>query len=50
VSKSGQQALYAPTKQGVWEKVKQATGLDDEGLRVRLGDDFRRVLAAYAEP
>jgi len=33
-----------------WEKAKQATGLDDEGLRVRLGDDFRRVFAVYAGP
>jgi len=28
-----------------WEKAKGALGLDDEGLRVRLGDDFRRVFA-----
>jgi uroporphyrinogen-III decarboxylase len=33
-----------------WEKAKQATGLDDEGLRVRFGDDFRRVFAVNAGP
>ena len=33
-----------------WEKAKRATGLDDEGLRIRLGDDFRRVYAKYRGP
>jgi hypothetical protein len=33
-----------------WEKAKRAAGLDDEGLRVRLGDDFRRVYAVYSGP
>lgn len=33
-----------------WEKAKHATGLDDEGLRIRLGDDFRRVYANYRGP
>jgi uroporphyrinogen decarboxylase len=33
-----------------WDKAKRATGLDDERLRVRLGDDFRRVFAVYAGP
>ena len=33
-----------------WEKAKRALGLDDEGLRRRLGDDFRRVSAAPREP
>ena len=33
-----------------WEKAKNALGLDDEGLRVRFGDDFRRVWARYAGP
>jgi uroporphyrinogen decarboxylase len=33
-----------------WEKAKGALGLDDEGLRRRLGDDFRRVWARYAGP
>jgi hypothetical protein len=31
-----------------WEKAKGALSLDDEGLRQRLGDDFRRVLAKDA--
>jgi len=33
-----------------WEKARGALGLDDEGLRVRLGDDFRRVFARYRGP
>jgi len=33
-----------------WSKAKSALGLDDEGLRQRLGDDFRRVFARYAGP
>ena len=34
-----------------WERAKRELGIaDDEGLRVRLGDDFRRVFAAYAGP
>jgi len=33
-----------------WENAKHALGLDDEGLRVRLGDDFRRVAAVYSGP
>ena len=32
------------------EKSKRELGLDDEGLRVRFGDDFRRVFAAYNGP
>jgi len=35
---------------GFWDKAKAELGLDDEGLRVRFGDDFRRVFAAYAGP
>lgn len=35
---------------GFWEKAKRALSLDDEGLRQRLGDDFRRVLARDARP
>ena len=31
-----------------WAKAKDELGLDDEGLRVRFGDDFRRVFASYA--
>ncbi len=30
--------------------AKRRLGVDDEGLLVRLGDDFRRVFAAYAGP
>jgi uroporphyrinogen decarboxylase len=33
-----------------WEKAKRELKLDDEGLRVRLGDDFRRVFAEYNGP
>ena len=33
-----------------WDNAKRALGLDDEGLRRRLGDDFRRVYARYAGP
>jgi uroporphyrinogen-III decarboxylase len=33
-----------------WAKAKRRLDLDDEGLRVRLGDDFRRVFARYAGP
>lgn len=33
-----------------WDKAKHQLGLDDEGLRVRFGDDFRRVWARYAGP
>ena len=33
-----------------WAKAKCELHLDDEPLRVRLGDDFRRVTARYAGP
>jgi uroporphyrinogen-III decarboxylase len=33
-----------------WEKAKRELQLDDEGLRRRFGDDFRRVFANYAGP
>ncbi len=33
-----------------WAKARAALGLDDEGLKVRLGDDFRRVYAVYRGP
>jgi hypothetical protein len=33
-----------------WEKTKRALSLDDEGLRKRLGDDFRRVYARWRGP
>jgi len=33
-----------------WDKAKQQLGLDDEPLRQRMGDDFRRLRPAYAGP
>ena len=33
-----------------WTKAKRVLGLDDEGLRRRLGDDFRRVYGAWRGP
>jgi len=33
-----------------WDKAQRELRLDDEGLRVRFGDDFRRVFARYAGP
>ena len=33
-----------------WKKAKRKLQLDDEGLRVRFRDDFRRVFAVYAGP
>jgi len=33
-----------------WEKARQALDLEDEGLRIRFGDDFRRVYARYVGP
>jgi uroporphyrinogen decarboxylase len=33
-----------------WEKTKRELDLDDEALRVRFGDDFRRVRAGYSGP
>jgi uroporphyrinogen decarboxylase len=33
-----------------WDHAKRSLALDDEGLRRRLGDDFRRVSARYAGP
>ncbi len=33
-----------------WAKAKKQLGLDDEALRIRFGDDFRRVWARYAGP
>lgn len=35
---------------GFWNKAKDALDLDDEGLRVRLGDDFRYIYPRYAGP
>jgi uroporphyrinogen-III decarboxylase len=33
-----------------WAKAKRELRLDDEGLRRRLGDDFRRVFSIYRGP
>lgn len=33
-----------------WAKAKGELGLDDEGLRLRFRDDFRRVFGRYAGP
>jgi uroporphyrinogen decarboxylase len=33
-----------------WAKARAELGLDDEGLRLRFGDDFRRVFARYTGP
>jgi uroporphyrinogen-III decarboxylase len=33
-----------------WEKAKKDTELDDEELRVRMGDDFRRIYSVYHGP
>ena len=33
-----------------WAKAKAELKLDDEGLRLRFGDDFRRVFARYDGP
>lgn len=33
-----------------WDKAKRALSLDDEALRVRFGDDFRRVWGRYSGP
>ncbi len=33
-----------------WDKAKRELELDDEGVRIRFGDDFRRVFAEYAGP
>ncbi|MFA6126558.1 MAG: uroporphyrinogen decarboxylase family protein [Bacteroidales bacterium] len=32
-----------------WEKSKKALSLDNEGLRLRFGDDFRRITAPYLD-
>ena len=32
-----------------WDKAKHELHLDDEGLRIRFGDDFRRIFAPYVE-
>ena len=32
-----------------WDKAKKALNLNDESLRIRFGDDFRRVIAPYVK-
>ncbi len=41
---------WCGASEGFWDKAKAELGLDDEGLRIRFGDDFRRVFARYAGP
>ena len=38
---------WCGTSPEFWEKAKKELNLDDEGLRIRLGDDFRRIFAHY---
>jgi len=33
-----------------WAKARRELSLDDEALRIRFGDDFRRVFARYSGP
>lgn len=41
---------WCGASEAFWENAKQELALDDEGLRERFGDDFRRVFARYAGP
>jgi uroporphyrinogen-III decarboxylase len=41
---------WCGASEGFWSKAKSVLDLDDEGLRLRLGDDFRRVFARYTGP
>jgi len=42
--------IWCGASEEFWQKAKQTLGLDDEGLRVRFADDFRRVWARYVGP
>jgi uroporphyrinogen-III decarboxylase len=42
--------LWCGSSAEFWEKAKRELKLDDEALRVRMGDDFRRVFSRYAGP
>ena len=42
--------LWCGASPGFWEKAKRELGLDDQGLRQRLGDDFRQVTGPYVGP
>jgi uroporphyrinogen-III decarboxylase len=41
---------WCGSSEGFWAKAKGQLGLDDEGLRRRFRDDFRRVFASYTGP
>lgn len=42
--------LWCGASPEFWAKAKALLGLEDEALRVRFGDDFRRVFARYIGP
>lgn len=42
--------MWCGSSEEFWVKSKNELGLDDEGLRIRYHDDFRRVYAVYAGP
>lgn len=42
--------IWCGLSQEFIDKAKRELGVDDEGLRIRLGDDFRRVSGRYAGP
>ena len=42
--------MWCGSSDEFWAKAKRALNLDDEALRVRFMDDFRRVHAKYAGP
>ena len=42
--------MWCGASQEFWLKAKAELGLDDEGLRLRFHDDFRRVFATYVGP
>ncbi len=41
---------WCGASEGFWAKAKRELGLEDEVLRARFGDDFRRVHARYTGP
>ena len=42
--------VWCGASEEFWVKAKRELGLDDEGLRLRFRDDFRRVFPEYAGP
>jgi uroporphyrinogen-III decarboxylase len=42
--------MWCGASQEFWAKAKHELSLDDEGLRLRFHDDFRRVNAKYSGP